>query len=115
MGFFVHDVVEKRGEREAFLASLNLSCKLCGSKVKLVRDHDHDTGMIRGILCDRCNRCLGIFENGVEAKKRGYKKWLAEFREAAEDYLIAGDLGVLYVEKDSFFQTMCELKEMGII
>jgi len=30
-------------------------CPLCGRKVKLKVDHDHDTGRFRGLACNRCN------------------------------------------------------------
>lgn len=36
-------------------------CALCGQLPKsrrLDRDHDHKTGMARGLLCHRCNRAL---------------------------------------------------------
>lgn len=48
------------------------SCSICGrvpcedpdvSKTvqRLVVDHDHETGKIRGLICHKCNRALGLF------------------------------------------------------
>ncbi len=33
-------------------------CALCGRKQKLSVDHDHVSGEVRGLLCNRCNRRL---------------------------------------------------------
>lgn len=43
-------------------------CAICGKhqsefKRALAVDHNHITGQIRGLLCDRCNIKLGILEN----------------------------------------------------
>lgn len=35
-------------------------CAACGSRERLAVDHDHSTGALRGPLCIRCNRALGL-------------------------------------------------------
>ena len=54
-------------EYEDLLSSQNGVCLLCGSSKRLVVDHDHETGKVRGILCDLCNRGLGYFKDSKEA------------------------------------------------
>lgn len=51
-------------------------CGICGSegflmnpyaRVKLVVDHCHDTGAVRGLLCHNCNRALGLLKDSQES------------------------------------------------
>ena len=39
-------------------------CHICQRKAYLVVDHCHRTGLIRGLLCDTCNRLVGRHESG---------------------------------------------------
>jgi hypothetical protein len=36
-------------------------------------DHCHHTGKIRGLLCDCCNRALGLFKDNAEVMKEAIK------------------------------------------
>ena len=42
-------------------------CEVCGSKDKLCYDHDHKTMKFRGVLCNKCNRSIGILGDTVES------------------------------------------------
>jgi hypothetical protein len=54
--------------RAEFLRLLNFCgfqcCHLCGRKSYLLVDHSHKTHLIRGLLCDTCNRLVGRYESG---------------------------------------------------
>lgn len=73
------------------LIALNLAetgCDICGITVtglkakggsqdshRLVVDHDHITGNIRGMLCDRCNGSLGWIDKYLQKKgESGYEQ-----------------------------------------
>jgi hypothetical protein len=45
------------------LKETTTECVICGSAEKLVVDHDHKTGQVRGMLCNHCNRGLGHFRD----------------------------------------------------
>lgn len=53
-------------EIDEILAKQNHKCKICGKSLKETRrciDHNHETGVLRGILCQRCNLGLGYIED----------------------------------------------------
>ncbi|HEF4840214.1 TPA: endonuclease VII domain-containing protein [Burkholderia vietnamiensis] len=63
----------------AMLAEQHGVCALCGGegfvmarhhKLKLVVDHCHKTGRIRGLLCHNCNRALGLLQDDADVIRK---------------------------------------------
>jgi len=59
------------------MISTTICCTICGDEADLVVDHDHKTNKIRGILCNLCNKGLGLFRDNPD------------FLEYARIYLLA--------------------------
>jgi len=52
-------------ERESLIASKDNKCECCGAKEidekrGLFIDHNHQTGKVRGVLCNTCNGAAGL-------------------------------------------------------
>ncbi len=74
-------------EWNALFESQHRCCAFCGTDKpgvwhgKFVTDHDHVTGVVRGILCDRCNRRLGFFGDDlkkIERTVRAIRRYLTD-------------------------------------
>jgi hypothetical protein len=69
---------------DALLEKQNGACAICGSKSSYSRnyksisssrtkfsvDHCHSTGKVRGLLCTKCNRALGMLNDSIEVVLR---------------------------------------------
>ena len=47
---------------EAYEALLAQGCAICGGEAEVI-DHNHTTGQVRGALCHRCNRGIGLLRD----------------------------------------------------
>lgn len=54
----------KAGDYERMYEEQEGKCQICNIyHTKLVVDHCHNTGNVRGLLCDPCNKGLGFFKD----------------------------------------------------
>jgi predicted ATP-dependent endonuclease of OLD family len=56
----------------------NHKCSICETNTNecgknFAVDHDHSTGKVRGLLCDKCNRGLGAFKDSKDLISKAYK------------------------------------------
>lgn len=53
-------------ERDALLDKQDGRCAICHVEMDTpCIDHDHETGKVRGLLCQTCNTGLGMFRDSV--------------------------------------------------
>jgi hypothetical protein len=59
-----------RVQYDGMMARQNSSCAICHTPFELEEtkpciDHDHDTGVVRGLLCRKCNLGIGYLRTPV--------------------------------------------------
>lgn len=66
---------------ETMLKAQDYSCAICGTKDNKISgrtqnfsvDHNHTTGAVRGLLCNQCNRALGMFNDSIDILEKAAK------------------------------------------
>ncbi len=69
-------------------------CAICGAKGHLRVNHD-TTGLVRGLLCVRCDRGLGLFEGNADLLKRA-----AQYQGRAPTRYVYGETIHLDIKRD---------------
>lgn len=65
-----------QAEYDRLLAEQGGTCAICRTRPEDERygvlsvDHDHETGAVRGLLCDRHNRGIGFFDDNIEGLRK---------------------------------------------
>jgi predicted nucleic acid-binding Zn ribbon protein len=67
-GLKYKEVIAMREKQDNVCAICKTSGFMMNDRVKsaLNVDHDHKTGLVRGMLCHNCNRALGLFQDDIE-------------------------------------------------
>lgn len=58
---------------KVLIGSREKTCEICGAsgdKVKICIDHCHNTGAVRGVLCNRCNIAIGAFQDNADLLRK---------------------------------------------
>ena len=56
-------------EYDKLLTNQGGACAICGTEPNgraLAVDHNHDTGLVRGLLCHHCNTAIGLLDDSPE-------------------------------------------------
>ena len=81
-------------QRDRILEKQGFKCKICKKSMLYGydTDHDHNTGLVRGLLCHKCNDIVGRIENGT-------KKTIidSEMKRKVQDYLSQPPMKLSYV------------------
>jgi hypothetical protein len=76
--------------QKRWIRARNAFCAVCASTRRLVIDHDHHTGTIRGLLCASCNSAIGQAGESADRLRK-----LAAYLEDAPPVVIPGQMTLL--------------------
>lgn len=80
-GVYIQNLHKRLGlaieDYRALLQAADYKCEICGKphcweptkkyeRSRLGVDHDHETGVVRGVLCNKCNAAIGLLQDSVD-------------------------------------------------
>lgn len=77
-------------KQQKYCCAICLTTSPAGEGIRKTRelsfavDHDHDTGQVRGLLCNLCNRALGFFQDSGEIVYTAYS-YLSKYKGEQND------------------------------
>ena len=63
-------------QHQEMLERQDYRCLSCKEEKPLVVDHNHETGEVRALICQRCNIAVGFVENGAAKLAENYLQML---------------------------------------
>ena len=70
------DILERQEGSCALCGKIESAKSRWGSVKMLAVDHNHETGQVRGLLCDSCNRLIGSWETLVKPRFSQIQEYL---------------------------------------
>jgi hypothetical protein len=73
-GITINDYNKMFNEQYGCCAICKIHILELGQKIKkhLCVDHNHETGQVRGLLCDKCNRGIGLLQDNKDVLLNAY-------------------------------------------
>lgn len=78
---------QKKEIKDNLIRDFGENCLICGSKDNLAIDHHHETKLVRGILCKKCNAGLGFFGENISVLKSAIH-YLQSIKLRPEEYYL---------------------------
>lgn len=101
--------------RDSLLEQQDYRCRLCDDYIEddAVLDHDHRTGVVRGVLHRGCNSMLGRIERNMAISKLSMIRFI-KFTEQITDYMQNTDSNYIHPTfKTKEERTMAYKKKKG--
>lgn len=106
---------EMSSSAKASYLAAHPQCAICGHVARSI-DHDHDTDLVRGALCQQCNGRLGSLEAALRMPRRAFQSLAGDLHRAyaqsgtVDPSRFAGDFPYLGITEDEYLCRLAALQ-----